>query len=295
MVLPNFLVIGTARAGTSALTAFLQRHPQIFIPCKEPNYFSGWNSRKTFDGPRAKDIRPELRCGTLEQYTSLFAESQGFKARGEASVSYLPDADAPELIRETIPDVALIAILRQPAERAFAHFHLQRFHGQEPASNLLEALDQERRGMRRNWCPTFRYLEFGRYAEQLRRYQAVFPTDQLSVYLTDDWRKRPAWVWRQILDTLEVRPDFTPDFSERHAPTRTASPAWRLLQRTRRIWPMVPRIARSRVAAFLRARLVSYPTLSRALRNEVTERYFRDEILRLEEVLGSELPDWRPN
>ena len=159
MVLPNFLVIGAARAGTTALAAFLGRHPEVFIPVKEPNYFSGWLSRKPFDGPQGKNVRPEFRCGTIEQYSRLFEGSRGFKARGEASVSYLPDGDAPALIQQTIPDVRLFAILRQPAERAFAHFHLQRFNRLEPVADFLEALEQERRGLRRNWMPSLRYVE----------------------------------------------------------------------------------------------------------------------------------------
>ncbi len=292
MVLPNFLVIGAARAGTTALAAFLGRHPEVFIPVKEPNYFSGWLSRKPFDGPQGKNVRPEFRCGTIEQYSRLFEGSRGFKARGEASVSYLPDVDAPALIQQTIPDVRLFAILRQPAERAFAHFHLQRFNRLEPVADFLEALEQERRGLRRNWMPSLRYVESGRYSVQLRRYRALFPTEQLKVFLTDDWRRRPHWVWRQILEILGVDEGFMPDFRERHAVTRVESRAWRVLLYTRPTWPVVPKRVRRVLGAALRSRWLKDASLSPELREELTKRYFRDDILQLQGLLGCDLHGW---
>ncbi|MFZ0430049.1 MAG: sulfotransferase [Acidobacteriota bacterium] len=292
MMLPNFLVIGTARAGTTALTAFLSRHPEVFIPLKEPNYFSGWLSRKSFEGPQDRNVKPEYRCGTIEQYSRLFEGSEGFQARGEASVSYLPDTDAPALIRKTIPDVRLIAILRQPAERAFAHFHLQRLNRLEPVADFLQALEEEQKGLRRNWLPSLRYVEWGLYSVQLRRYRALFSTEQLKVFLADDWRGRPDWVWRQILETLGIDNGFTPDFSERYGATCIESLTWRILLRTRSIWPVVPTKIRRTLGATIRSRCLKSASVSRELREELTERYFRDDVLRLQDLLGCDLKQW---
>jgi hypothetical protein len=87
VTLPNFLVIGAAKGGTSAFTTFLQSHPQAHIPFKEPNFFSGWETRVTFDGPLRDLERADRFCGTREKYESLFSRAGNARAVGEASVS----------------------------------------------------------------------------------------------------------------------------------------------------------------------------------------------------------------
>ncbi len=294
MRLPDFLVIGAARSGTTALATFLDRHPRVHIPWKEPNFFSGWHERKQFRGPQwPRPIDPRSRCGSLEEYASLFAGAGGGVRVGEASTTYLEDPDAPAMIRETVPDVKLIALLRQPAERAFAHFVLFRHHGLEPEAEFQGAVEQEVAGLRRDWNPHLRYIDSGRYSEKLARYRALFPPCRLKILLFDEWRRDAFRVWSEVLEHLELEDVETPDLSESIGPTHLETPAWRLVMRARPFWGIVPAKTRKRVRLKLQEWLWTRPVPSPALLDELTERFYRDEIARLEELLGRDLDHWR--
>jgi hypothetical protein len=127
MTLPDFLMIGAQKSGTSAIYAYLSQHPQVFTSeNKEPGFFAFEGLQRSFAGPDdARAGRDIVR--DLERYRRLFREV-GDKARaGEASSIYLYAPQAAERIHHYIPNAKLIAVLRDPVDRAYsAYRHLVR-------------------------------------------------------------------------------------------------------------------------------------------------------------------------
>lgn len=297
MSLPNFLIIGAAKSGTTALTKFLQQHPQIHIPYKEPDFFSGWNTRVKFNRltkETAEIARHVGRCcGSLEQYQSLFANSGNARAIGEASVSYLLDEHAPAFMRQVLPDVRLIALLRQPAERAYSHFCMNRRMQTEPERDFIKALAEDPHRLRRNMMPSFSYLHAGHYPAQLARYRAVFPPEQMRIYLHEDWKHKPNEVWTDLMNFLAVDPSFTPDFSRTYGENRTQGRIWPLILLAR---PLARTLFPRKVRASIHNRLHRICTrpekLDPALRHELTLRHFHQDILELQDILHRDLSHW---
>jgi hypothetical protein len=203
--LPDFFIVGHPKCGTTALYEMLRRHPQIFMPAlKEPQFFA---SEMRVGAPEHVGVLPT----TLPEYLSLFAPAGPEQRAGEASPSYLRSRTAAELIAGVQPAARIIAIVREPA--SFLHsVHLQFVQAMiEPEYDLRTALslEQDRRDGRdvpRNsfWPQALYYSEHVRYVEQLQRFHAVFPAEQVLVLIYDDFRADNEASVRAVLRFLEV-------------------------------------------------------------------------------------------
>ena len=209
MTLPNFLIIGAAKSGTTSLYSYLNQHPQIyFSPFKEPRFFALEGLEINYQGPA--QIINQKAINTLEEYQKLFAAVKDEKAVGEASTLYLYSEQAPKKIKQYLPDVKIIAILRNPIDRAYSSYsHLVR-DGFETLS-FAEALQQEKQRVTQNWSPLWHYQQRGFYYQQLARYYDLFDEAQIRVYLYDDFVKNTPQVVADIFDFLGVDPNFIPD------------------------------------------------------------------------------------
>jgi hypothetical protein len=198
-VLPDFLILGAQKAGTTALYAYLRWHPQITGPSfKEVSFFD----RHYVRGER--------------WYRAHLPARRSGKIVGEASPSYLFHPLAPERVAQLLPRARLIVLLRNPVDRAFSHYQHEVALGREPLS-FEEALDREDERMRGEvermlsdpsyfseaWW-NYTYLARGRYAEQLERWFATFPPEQLLVLLTDELAADPAGTYRRVLEFVGV-------------------------------------------------------------------------------------------
>ena len=116
---PNFFIIGAGKSGTTSLYHYLKQHPQIFMsPVKEPKYFAFAGQRLNYTGPGDARIVPETTT-TREAYLDLFREAGDQSAVGEASTVYLgPINGTAQRIAQQVPEARIVAILRQPADRA---------------------------------------------------------------------------------------------------------------------------------------------------------------------------------
>jgi len=197
--LPGFLILGAQKAGTTALYAYLRWHPGITGPAwKEVSYFDR-----------------HYRRGT-RWYRGQFPLRAGDRLVGEASPGYLFHPLAPERVRATVPDAKLIALLRDPVDRALSHYHHEVALGRE-ALSFEEAVDAEperTRGEQERlvrepgyfshaWWD-YTYLARGRYVEQLERWFAVFPREQLLVVPSEELARRPDETYAKILDFLDA-------------------------------------------------------------------------------------------
>jgi hypothetical protein len=192
---PDFFIVGHHKSGTTALYEMLGSHPQIYMPAlKEPRYFA----------PDLRDLLGDTASlpSTLEEYLALFSPAAPGQRTGDASPSYLRSSVAAQLIAEARPDARIIAVLREPASFLRSlHLHLLR-EGVESESDFAKALAAER--ITRAGRTVFRYSDHVHYVEQLRRYHAAFPPEQVLVLIYEEFRRDNEHTLRAVLRFLEV-------------------------------------------------------------------------------------------
>jgi hypothetical protein len=274
MTLPNFLIIGAAKCGTTSLYHYLRQHPDIFMsPIKEPNYY-------TDDDQLLKN--PAIR--TRKAYEQLFARSQGERAIGEATPRYLNCITGIGRIHDDLPVVRLIVSLRQPAERAYSSYLGFRSGGRERRVPE-EALQ--------SGSYTF---ESSFYYPRLRRFYDRFPREHIRVILFDDLVAYPQDVVRDLFRFLDVDPAFPVNTTVRH--NAGAVPRFERLNRfvttgLRVVRPLAPQWLLSKgLSSLLRRPLLRKPEpLSPDLHRHLTDQY-RDDILATGELIGRDLSHW---
>lgn len=267
---------------------------------KEPHFFALPNAQAAqFNGPR--DERGELTTHSVTQfaaYQALFAEATAI-AKGEASTMYLYLPLTPERIAHYAPNTKLVAILRNPIERAFSHFlHLRR-DGREGLTDFAQALAAEPQRIAQGWSPAWHYRAVGNYAEQLPRYWQRFPRQQLRIYLYEDWQQDPARFLADLFRFIGVDPRFETQLGDRANTTTQVqknlgihdfltqeNPLKALLR------PLIPeQIRRPLAAKAYRANVAPPPQLTPALRAQVLPQ-FQDSILRTQALLERDLSPW---
>lgn len=202
---PDFFIAGQPKSGTTALYEMLRRHPQIYLPDrKEPRFFVSEMSYR--DPPR-----PGGTPQTLEEYRGWFEAARCDQRIGDASPWYLWSATAASRIAEVRPDARIVAILRDPASllRSLHLEFVQLYVEVETDLRKAIALEEPRREGRhvpRNtyWPKALMYSDHVRTVEQLRRFHAVFPAEQMLVLIYDDFRNDNEATVRKVLGFLRV-------------------------------------------------------------------------------------------
>jgi hypothetical protein len=298
--MPNFFIIGAAKAGTTSTWRQLEQHPEIYMhPKKQLNFFALEGENRDFRGPGPRDSTLHS-VTTVEAYRKQFGGVSTETAVGEASNLYLYNPRAAGRIRHYAPDARLIAVLRHPADRAYSRFlHLVR-EGREPLTDFGRALDEEEKRIRDRWWPDFHYLHMGLYYAQLRRYLDVFPRNQIKIYLQEDLRSDPYGVLRDMFGFLGVDETFMPDTSVKYNVSGVPKSRLlhQLLQRSRSVRPFVERFLPEkqrqrilRVASNIHNRNLTKPELPPEVRGRLIEGY-REDTLKLQELIGRDLTAW---
>jgi len=290
MTLPNFFLLGAPKAGTTTLHAWLGQHPEVFLPpLKEPHFLQ-------YRGEGGID-REIAFVRTLEEYEKLFAPGAGRRAVGEASTMSLCFREAAERIRELTPDAKLAAVLRQPADRAWSHYHYRVGLGRENLRSFEAALAAEPRRIREGAPVGSYYMRVGRYSEQFAVYRELFPAAQLRVWLYDDLIADPPRLMRELFEFLDVDPTAPIDMSERRNPTmvpksRNFDAAMRHQGPLRRVASkLLPSGVKRRLRKLHRTEREPAPKMPAELRARLTEQC-REDIVRLQEMLGRDLTGW---
>ena len=296
MTLPNFLILGAAKTGTTSLYRYLRQHPKIYMsPAKEPRFFAFEGEILNYKGPGDAQ---ETAKTDLKSYQDLFRDVTDETAIGEASTVYLWSPKAAERIQYYIPDAKLIAILRNPVERAYSNFlHLVQAE-REPLSDFAQALKQEQERINNNWWHFWYYKEQGFYSVQLKRYCDRFDANQIKVYLYEDFQAEPITVVKDIFRFLEVDSDFTPNLSEKvrqsrrvpknkalHSLLTQPNPLKAILK------PLLPTKVRQRVADNLNQKNLVKPKVSPEVCQQLIEEY-REDIVALQDLIKRDLSNW---
>lgn len=300
MRLPNFFVLGAAKAGTTALYHALAQHPDIYMsPVKEPHFFAFEGEPPLFAGPLGDSYRRRT-VWQAGAYAALFAAATSQRAIGEASVGYLFMSHAPGRIRRQLPASRLIAILRQPADRAYSSYLMMRSRPLDPAATFEEALAQEARGAREGWLPVFRHKELSHYCAYLGRYYALFPAEQIKVCLYEDWQSQPLALLQDIFRFLRVDDSFIPQIPRSNVSYTYRSHGFHQFARRPQgldpiLHPLLVR-ARSGLLRVLRWvdkrwNVITPPPIQPETRTRLTAE-FREEILRLQALTDRDLSHW---
>ncbi len=220
---PTFLVIGAAKAGTTALYRWLQQHPQVYMPDnKQPHFLAGL--QPSFSGPGDQALNRDIVTDP-EAYRALFAPGADRPARGEASPFYLcyPDRLA-RTLTDSFPDTRLVVLLREPVSRAYAgYLHLVR-DGRE-AESFPRALALEQSRLARGWEPLWAHRGLGLYGQQIQSLLQVVPRAHLGVWLYDDLQRRPGVLFSEVCSFIGVDDRFVPNFTHHNTGGVPRSPA----------------------------------------------------------------------
>jgi hypothetical protein len=285
------------KAGTTTLYNYLRQHPDVFMSSvKEPQFFSR-RAVSAWNGPDPS----HLPLRRLEEYQLLFADAATKIVRGEATPIYLCDPGAVDEISGHVPDVKLIAILRQPADRAYSAYLMKCHQGWERLG-FEEALAAEPERTAANWRFSWWYAALSRYAEQLERYYRRFRPEQIKVVLFDDLLEDPRRLMRGLFRFLGVDESFEVDTS---GPYNAAfAVRYPVLQRwvygprtvgeyAGKLVPLAARPVWRKASRALRAwNSAAAPLLAPVLRARLTHEW-DDEIRRLEKLIDRDLSRWR--
>ena len=158
---------------------------------------------------------PESVPRHLADYESMWPEDSN-AVLGEVSPTYLHDKVACENIAAHAPKTRLIAVLRNPIDRAYSHFVMDRRRGWESLTSFDDALAAEPAHADEFWWGRRHYVRHGLYANAIRQYQALFPKEQLKVMFYDDLVRDSGSYLREMLDFIGVDPAFRIDTTTRH-------------------------------------------------------------------------------
>lgn len=300
-VLPNFLVIGAGKGGTTSLHRWLGAHPQVYVTrIKETNYFAYEAFERAPDASELPPGRPPFPVRSWNEYLELFEGAGTFEARGEISPTYLAWPSVPERIAARLPDVRLIAILRHPVDRAYSSYLMHSRDGREHRS-FAEAIRQELEGGADHSLAygQLNYLRIGFYHEHLTRYWERFGAERIHVELFDDLRTDPRRLLSRVCRFLAVDGSFEPDLSIRLNPSglprnRLFALLLRKNRASRAMRSLIPDAVAPRVERAFdrwRAGQLVRPPLDPALRSDLIELY-RNDISHLARRLGRDLSGW---
>jgi hypothetical protein len=289
-MLPNFIVIGAAKAGTTSLHWYLAEHPSVFMtPTKDPSYFAyGLDPRGQLLWGDPEFHRFPVK--TLAEYERLFDDVGGATAVGEASTMYLECPQSAGRIKEKIPGARILCSIRHPVDRAYSDYLMflrRRGRRFQPERDLSASAIWAR--------PDSRWMQIGRYHEQLSRYYDAFSSEQIRVLLFDDLRHNSVGYIQDVYRFLGVDPGFAPDFGTPHAPggipvSRTLEAIFLRSARSS-VKNYVPRAAANWFRR-LRSRTMRQPRkLPADLRKQLTVP-FHEDIARTSKLIGRNLDHW---
>lgn len=297
---PTFLVIGAPKCGTTSICYYIAQHPNVFFSNpKEPTFFEA-----------------EYEKGLRFYWKKYFNGWSGQKAIGEgrAHNMYLPYV--PLRIKEAIPDAKLIAILRNPVERAYSHWwhRVTRGHESLTFENAIlqdlkriqsgitfegdEGIELWKKGLYRDTTSTKypAYLELGYYSQQLRRYFDLFSTRQIKIVLYDDLSQHPVNVTKQLWEFIGVNPNIDlQDLSPQNI-ARVEKRSSFELQIAKSFWStgmrrVFPNILIDRFKKLFPKRKVVRPMLGYDTKEKL-KIHFQQYNRELEKLLGRDLSSW---
>ena len=263
-------------------------------PLKETNFFIFDGGRPDFAGPRGEILNRDI-VYKLNDYKALFKNVKDEKAIGEASPRYICSPGTAYRIRSRLPQCKLVAILRNPVDRAFSSFSMYKRDGFEPCETFEEAIADEPRRIAERWAFAI-HVQRGFYAHQLEEYFNVFPREQIRVYLYDDLLQHPIELLKNICRFIGVDDKYVPDVSKKHNVSgMIENPVLRFLwtktHSVRSALPIMPKKLRQSVSQFFISRSMVKLELAEQTWCQLLDLY-KEDILKLQHLIQRDLSMW---
>jgi hypothetical protein len=304
--LPQFVIAGAPKAGTTALHGALATHPGLYLsPVKEPKYYltdGGPPPRSGQRGPGDAHSAREWMWRRAD-YLALFAGAPAGTVRGESTPFYLYDRAAHRRLTADVPDVKVIVVVRDPVDRAHSNWAHLRADGLEPESDFLAAVSAEQRRIDAGWAPFWHYRGLGTYGAQLRDLYRHVPREHVFLLRYRQLVDTPTETLDRVSAFLGVPTGIAHTVAPENVKPFVADTArYRLLARAVRAGaalgayapPGVWRQASRPLVAALQADRAHRPALPVEVRREVLGPLLPDIEL-LEELTGESFADWKGN
>lgn len=284
---PDFLIIGAAKSGTTSLSYYLSQHPKVEIVSNRLEHF----------GEYSNVMMPDL---SQREYLELFNDIPKEKLAGEKSASYLYSKQAPLQIKRLNPDIKILAILRNPIDRAYSDYWHKRRNGMESLS-FEDALHAEAERIENGAPFEQHYATYGLYANHLRNYFSSFGKDQCLTLLFDELRNNPGVICKKCFNFLELdEPALSLTFD---AKNKGSIPKENFLAK------LLFKLSRNRIFVKLTRTFVpldlketitrwmnsnsedGYPEMPLHLRKTLSQ-FYEEDIRKLENILERDLSHW---
>jgi hypothetical protein len=286
--MPDFILLGAVKAGTTSLFHYLGQHRQITMSRMNwPRYFHIESGEPDFQSRQRKYgnalleqsvRRYRMMCNrriprTWEAYRAQWPKPETDVIFGEVSPTYLHDpAVAPAILRR-LPKVKLLMVLRNPVERAYSHYLMDFREGWEREPDFGKVLREEPFGIDDFWWGARHNLRHGLYSQRVEEYLQLFPRDQIKILMHDDYRASAQNFLHDIFAFLGVDTGAEIDVAARHnvgvLRLHTKDPA---SGQTKRVE-------------------ATPPSLPSKLKRELQD-FFRPDVLRLQQLIGKDLTPW---
>lgn len=294
--LPNFLIVGAAKGGTTSLYYYLKQHPDVFLSTvKEPCFLC-------FDGDKPTYEVGRNTVFDFEVYQSLFKNSEKYKVQGEATAIYL------YLYKRTISNIKkfipnfsnqkIVIILRNPVERAFSQYMMNVRDLRENLS-FEEALKIESERKAAKVSTDFFYVDRGFYYEQVKSYLDNFK--HVKVYLYDELVENPKSLMKDLCEFLEINSNF--EFNTGEKFNVSGRPKYKFISKLIRkdsilkkmLKFFLPKEKRKAMAVSLKNKMNSINLKKEKMNSETKDRLkevFKNDIEKLQQLVHKDLSNW---
>lgn len=264
-MLPNYLIIGATRCGTTWLGKNLMLHPEVFMPKnKEIHFFN-----RHYDNG-------------ISWYEDIF-KGASEKAIGEATPGYLYHENIPELIRKHLPDVKLIVCLRDPVDRAYSHYWYREH--ERRAQNITISFEEKIK-------ITPRLIEEGLYARKLSKYYELFPHENILVTFYDDLKSDPAQYLKEVFRFLGVDESFhSPLLDKQINASASEVGKTRMLYYLHKFFNKIGIFGLAKTVDKVNRKEI--PKINPETRRMLLDEYYIEDIKKLETMVGRDLSAWK--
>jgi hypothetical protein len=292
-MMPNFLIVGAAKAGTTSLYEYLRQHPDVYMPeWKELSFFIG------------DPFGPLHRVRKGRSYSKVFSDVRDQTVVGEASTSYLFDKQAPILIKRKIPAAKILIILRDPVAMSYSLYNHQVRREGETLMSYKAALeaesdrrqDSEFQKKCYGWHANYYYYHRGLYYGQVKRFLDIFGENRIKIFLFEELTNDTVRAVQNAYRFLGVEDSFIPDI-------KVHNPAGGIVN-IPRFWTDKGLFLKTFQFAFSKNLFKKVPHLIRnigrkspppinpVLASELRMKFYED-ICRLEQLIGKDLSAWK--
>lgn len=298
--LPNFLIVGATKSGTTSLYYYLKQHPEIYMsPAKEPHFLICHTLEFPHRGIRDGFIDTSLMVKDSREYKKLFSGVKNETRIGEASTGYLYyyETAIPQ-IKRILGNIKIVIILRNPIDRAYSAY-IMAIKGQKEFLSFEDALAEEEKRIKNNWFLLWHYTKQGFYYKQVKAYFENF--SEVKLYLFDDLEKKPLRLMKDIYSFLGVDNSFVPNVSTRYNVSGIAKYklVHNVLLRPNPIKSLSKLILKTlignetkvAIGQKLKSNLLKKPAMKTETR-EYLKKVFREDILALQDLINRDLSRW---